>query len=157
MDRSPIKVLLADDHPLVRAGIRATLCGEPDLVLVGEADNGRDARRFAEDVRPDVLLLDLSMPGGPAAVETVAYLRENCPEVRVVILTAYYDDAYIRGLIQAGVAGYILKDEVPEAVVRALHAVAQGGTWFSRSMVAKLALRPLTICPPLRPDAPQPT
>lgn len=141
MDNSPIRVLLADDHPLVRAGIRATLCGEPDLIFVGEAANGIEARSLSEELEPDVLLLDLSMPG-PPAVETVTYLRERCPNTKVLILTAYDDDAYVRGLIKAGVAGYILKDEVPEAVVRALHSVRDGGTWFSRPLMQRLAKTP---------------
>lgn len=137
MDNAPIRVLLADDHPLVRAGIRATLCGEPDLVFVAEAADGLEARRLTEELEPDVLLLDLSMPG-PSAIETVTYLREHCPRVKVLILTAYDDDAYIRGLVSAGVAGYVLKDEVPEAVVRALHSVMQGDTWFSRPLMQRL-------------------
>jgi DNA-binding NarL/FixJ family response regulator len=142
MGNSPIRVLLADDHPLVRAGIRATLCNEPDLIFVGEAADGYEARRLAVELRPDVLLLDLSMPG-PPAVETVTYLRQHCPDVKVLILTAYDDDAYVRGLINAGVAGYILKDEVPEAVVRALHSVMQGDTWFSRPLMQRLTQNPL--------------
>ena len=141
MDNTPIRVLLADDHPLVRAGIRATLCNESDIVFVGEAADGVEARRLTEEREPDVLLLDLSMPG-PSAIETVTYLRERCPGVKVLILTAFDDDAYVRGLVNAGVAGYILKDEVPEAVVHALHTVVEGGTWFSRHLMKKLTQPP---------------
>lgn len=142
MDSTPIRVLLADDHPLVRAGIRATLSSETDIVVVGEAADAMEAQRLAEEVQPDVLLLDLSMPG-PSATETVTYLRERCPKVRVLILTAFDDDAYVRGLVNAGVAGYVLKDEVPEAVSCALRAVVAGGTWFSRHLMQRLAQNPL--------------
>ena len=142
MDNTPIRVLLADDHPLVRAGIRATLSSETDIVVVGEAADTMEAQRLAEEVQPDVLLLDLSMPG-PSATETVTYLRERCPKVKVLILTAFDDDAYVRGLVNAGVAGYVLKDEVPEAVSCALRAVVAGGTWFSRHLMQKLAQDPM--------------
>jgi DNA-binding NarL/FixJ family response regulator len=134
----PIRVLLADDHPLVRAGIRTTLAGEEDVALVGEATDGHEAQRLCQTLRPDVLLLDLNMPG-PSPFETVACLRGCCPETRVLILTAYDDDAYIHGLTAAGVAGYVLKDEAAEAVVCAIRATAEGGTWLSRPVVEKLA------------------
>jgi DNA-binding NarL/FixJ family response regulator len=137
-----IRVVLADDHPLMRAGIRATVAAEPDMALVGEAVDGREAQRLCQEHNPDVLLLDLNMPG-PSAFETVAYLREHCPQVKVIVLTAYDDDAYVHGLVAAGVAGYVLKDEIEEAVVRAIRTVMQGDTWFSRTVVEKLA-RPAT-------------
>ena len=135
-----VRILLADDHPLVRSGVRVTLGDEPDLLVVGEATDGLQARRMALDVQPNVLLLDLSMPGPPAH-ETVIYLRQHCPQTKVLILTAYDDDAYVQGLVAAGVAGYVLKDEMPETVVSALRTVVQGDTWFSSSLLGRLGRR----------------
>jgi DNA-binding NarL/FixJ family response regulator len=140
MDANTITVVLADDHPLVRAGMRTTLSAQSDIALVGEAADGFEAQHLCRELQPDVLLLDLNMPG-PRPVDTVAALRQLCPSVKVLILTAYDDDAYIRGLVGAGVAGYVLKDEAPETVVVAIRAVMQGGTWFSRPVIAKLANR----------------
>ncbi len=133
-----IRVLLADDHPLVRAGIRATLTAEPDLTVVGEAINSHEVQRLCQELDPDVLLLDLNMPG-PSPAKTVAYVREQCPELRVLVLTAYDDDAYVRGMVAAGVSGYVLKDEAPQMLVRAIRAVMEGNHWFSRPLVEKLA------------------
>jgi DNA-binding NarL/FixJ family response regulator len=133
-----IRVLLADDHPLVRAGIRSVLTAEEDIALVGEAVDGDQVLRLCQELEPDILLLDLNMPG-PSPFETVAYLRQHCPAVKVLVLTAYDDDAYVHGLTAAGVAGYVLKDEVPETVVRAIRAVEDGDTWLSRPVVEKLA------------------
>jgi DNA-binding NarL/FixJ family response regulator len=137
-----IRVLLADDHPLIRAGIRTILTTEPDVRLVGEAIDGTDAQHLCRTLQPDVLLLDLNMPG-PSPAETVAVLRTECPAVHVLVLTAHDDDAYVRALVAAGVDGYVLKDDATEAVVRAIHAVMQGDTWFSRPVMDKLA-RPET-------------
>lgn len=132
-----IKVLLADDHPLVRSGIRTTLSADSDVRLVGEATNSNDVRALCHSLEPDVLLLDLNMPG-PRPVETVTYLRQHCPTLKVVVLTAYDDDAYVRGLLAAGVAGYVLKDEAPETVLKAVRTVVNGGTWFSQTIVQGL-------------------
>ena len=134
----PIRVLLADDHPLVRAGLRATVASARDIAIVGEATTGDEAQRLCRELAPDIVLLDLHMPGPPPGA-TAAYLREHCPTTRVLILTAHDDDAYVRGLLAAGVAGYMLKDEVPEILLQAIRAVAQGGTWFSQAIAAKLA------------------
>jgi DNA-binding NarL/FixJ family response regulator len=132
-----IHVLLADDHPLIRAGIRSILAAESDLTLVGEATTGDEAQRLCQELQPEVLLLDLQMPGLPPS-EIVSYLREHCPSVSVLILTAYDDNAYVHDLAGSGIVGYVLKDEAPEAVVQAIRTVVQGGTWFSRSVIEKL-------------------
>ncbi|MCL4486640.1 MAG: response regulator transcription factor [Chloroflexi bacterium] len=151
MDRT-IRVLLADDHPLVRAGIRTTLVAESDLALVGEATTGDEARRMCLESKPDVLLLDVQMPG-PAAVQTVGFLRAECPEVKIVILTAHDSDTYVRGLISAGAAGYVLKDEAPQVVVRAIRTVMEGDTWFSKPVVEKMARLGRGDVPGSKPDA----
>ncbi len=146
----PIRVVLADDHPLVRAGIRATLTAEPDLILMGEATDGYEAQRLCRELKPDVLLLDLNMPG-PLSTETIACVRDYCPDTFVVVLTAHDDDAYVRGLLAAGVSGYVLKDEASEAVVRAIRSVMQGNNWFSRAVVEKLVKERIGGLAPAKP------
>jgi two-component system response regulator DevR len=95
-----------------------------------------------------VLVLDLHMPG-PQARDTVAYVQGHCPDLKVLVLTAYDDDAYVSGLVASGVAGYVLKDEVPEAIVRAVHSIVQGDRWYSDAIVRKLARQKLQ---PIRED-----
>lgn len=131
-----VRVLLADDHPLVRSGIRATLAAEADIVVVGEATNGAEVQALTKEFRPDLLILDLSMPG-PSPLETIACVRQMSPETRVLVLSAYDDDAYVRSAIGVGVDGYLLKDEATEALVRAVTSVVQGDTWFSRAVMQK--------------------
>lgn len=137
MKREPISVVLADDHPLIRSGLRMALESAEGIQLLGEATNGPEARQMAQELQPAVLLLDLSMPGPPAA-ETIAWLARHCPQVRILVLTAYDDDIYVRDAVGAGALGYILKDEPPETVLRAIRAVQAGDTWFSRRVIAKL-------------------
>lgn len=136
-----IRVLLADDHPVVRAGVRAMLAGEPDIEIAGEAVTGNEAQDLYATLEPDVLLLDLSMPGPPAA-ETVRFLHSQSLPVHVVMLTAYRDEAAVRELVRLGVEGYVLKDDEPEAVAAAIRRVAAGGTWFSPHVMAALTQRP---------------
>lgn len=134
---TPIRVLLADDHPLVRAGLRATVATAADINVIGEATTGDQVLGLCQTLQPDIVLLDLQMPGPPPG-RTVADLRAHCPAVRVLVLTAHDDDAYVQGLLAAGVAGYVLKDEVPETLLHAIRGVARGGAWFSQAIVAKL-------------------
>jgi DNA-binding NarL/FixJ family response regulator len=135
-----IRVLIADDHPLIRSGLCTALQAEPGIVVAGEASDGDEAQRQCAILQPDVLVLDLNMDG-PPAVATLASMRELCPRTRALILSAYDDDVYVRSLVLAGAMGYVLKDEAPEALVQAVRTVAQGGTWFSRPLVENLVLQ----------------
>lgn len=137
----PIRVLLADDHPLVRVGIQTALAASNDVQLVGEAADGHTALRMLAEQPCDVLLLDLNMPG-PKPLETVMFVRQRYPGTKILILSAHDDDAYIRSLVAAGVSGYVLKDEALEAVVRAIGTVHGGGTWFSWPVIEKLVKPP---------------
>ena len=147
--REAVRVVLADDHPLIRSGLCARLASEPDIVVVGEASNGEEAQAACRSLDVDVLVLDLNMPGPPAAA-TVAYVQEHFPAIRVLVLTAYDDDVYVRGLVAAGVSGYILKDEAPDALVHAVRTVAHGGASFSRSIVSILT----QLTQPAKPQRP---
>lgn len=137
-----IRVLLVDDHPLVRTGIRILIASADDITLVGEATNGYEARQKAVETQPDILLMDLRMPG-PPTTEVIAYVREHCPNTRVLVLTAYDDEVYVRKMINTRVSGYLLKEEAPETVIRAIRAIMNGNTWFSRSVMEKLAHQPV--------------
>jgi DNA-binding NarL/FixJ family response regulator len=95
----PIRVLIADDHPFIRQGIRTTLAGAGDIIVVGEAVDGHQVQRLCRELRPDVVLLDLSMPGA-SAYETVMHLRMRCPATRVLVLSAYDDDVYVRSMLR---------------------------------------------------------
>lgn len=133
----PTTVMLADDHPAVRAGIRAALGAEPDIDVIAEVGTREEARSRSLALHPDVLVLDLSMPG-PPLLEVVADLRVRLPAMQIVVLTAYDTAAQARELLSLGVGGYILKDEPLEAVVRAVRAVAHGETHISRAILAKV-------------------
>jgi DNA-binding NarL/FixJ family response regulator len=140
-------VLLADDHPLVRTGIRTALSVAPGVVLVAEATTGHEAQQLCQQYQPNVLLLDLHMPG-PPPLETVRYVQTHTPLVRVLILTAYDDDVYVKDMLRVGVAGYILKDVATESIVQAIYTVAQGGTWLSQSIAEKLVQWSTGVHPP---------
>lgn len=132
-----VQVLLAEAHPLLRADIRSALNGERDLELVGEVIDGYEARRLSQTLTPDVLLMDLNI-SGPIVADTIAYLRLHSPSVKVIVLSGGNDEGSIQTLLAAGMAGYLLKDELPEPVVPAIRSVVQGGTWFSRLVMEQL-------------------
>lgn len=150
-----IRVLIADDHPLIRTALRGTLAPAPDISVSGEASNGTETLQRCQQLRPDVLLLDLSMPG-PSALDIVAGLRGSMPTTYILVLTAFDDDAYIRPLMNAGIHGYLLKDEAPDVIVQAIRSVSQGLHWYSPVVLADLS-RHLKGVPPgfiagLHPD-----
>ena len=125
-----IRLLIADDHPVVRDGLRAMLATQPDMELVGEAATGTQAVAQARALRPDVVLMDLQMPelDGPDAIAT---LREQAPEVRVLVLTTYGTDADITRAVDAGATGYLLKDAPREQLFGAIRAAARGESVLS--------------------------
>ena len=120
----PIRLVLADDHAIVRDGLRTLIANAGDVEVIGEADNGHDAARMAAELRPDVILIDISMPGGGAdAAERIA---QAAPDVRVLVLTMHDDRAHLSRMLEAGAAGYVLKHAAPEELMRAIRAVCAG-------------------------------
>lgn len=134
---APIRVLLADDHAVVRGGLRALLEEQPGLVVVGEAGDGDEAWRQACALDPDVLVLDLSMPGVGGA-DAAERIRRDCPHVRVLALTMHEERGYVARLLRAGAAGYVLKRTAPNDLVRAIRAVAAGGTYVDPALAGAL-------------------
>lgn len=124
---TPISVLLVDDHPIVRAGVRSLFDQRDDVRVVGEAASGKEAVTLARHLHPDVVLCDLRLGTGLDGVQTTAVLRSLDPAPAVLILTTFDRDAEILGAIEAGAAGYLLKDIAPEEIVRAVRQAAFGG------------------------------
>jgi DNA-binding NarL/FixJ family response regulator len=124
-----IRVVLADDHPVVLAGIKALLQAAPEISLAGEATTGTAAFELICGLKPDVAVIDISMPdlNGIALAQRVA---ETCPEVKLLALTVHEDRAYIQPLLQAGARGYLLKRSAAEDLVRAIRAIAAGGVYL---------------------------
>jgi len=133
----PIRVLLADDHVLVRQGIRQFLDEAADIEVVAEADDGAEALRLIETVEPDVAVLDIRMPE-VTGVEATRRIKQHIPDVRVLILTAYDDDPYIFALLQAGADGYVLKTSRAEALVQAVRDVHSGTAALSPEIATKV-------------------
>jgi NarL family two-component system response regulator LiaR len=125
MSTSPIRVLIADDHVIVRKGIRALLATEPDVEVVGEAGDGTEALVQVQALRPDVVLMDLVMPGVDG-IEATRQITAGHPDVRVLVLTSFAADDKVFPAIKAGALGYLLKDTGPEDLVRAIRQVYRG-------------------------------
>ncbi len=137
---APIKVVLADDHVVVRIGIRNLLSRSPDIAVIGEASNGVEAIQLVGDLRPDVLLLDMEMPELDG-VEVARRLRAAKSPVKILALSAYNDKQYILSMFDQGAAGYLTKDEAPEKIIEAIRGVAAGEQgWMSRKVAARLAV-----------------
>lgn len=136
----PIRLILADDHALLRQGTAELLRREPDLEVIGEASNGLEAVELASSLRPDLVAMDVRMPA-LSGLEATRRLREIAPEVRVLVLTAYDEDQYVFSLLQAGASGYLLKSAPVSELVKAIHRVCQGDTPLDPLIAHKLVLR----------------
>jgi NarL family two-component system response regulator LiaR len=135
-----IRVVIADDHTVVRKGIRDLLSDEDDIAVVGEARNGHEAVDLALALQPDVVVMDIAMPE-LSGVEATRLLRAQAPAVRVLVLTAYDDDPYIYGLLDAGASGYILKTAESREIVRAVRATAAGQSAIDPAVAPRLIAR----------------
>ena len=131
------RILLADDHAILRAGLRLLINGQPDLEVIAEADNGVKVLSLAEEMSPDLVLLDLTMPG-LGGLDVLRALKQVSPESRVLILTMHDDESYLRQALSLGAAGYVLKKAVDSELLNALRAVARGETYIYSAMVSKL-------------------
>jgi DNA-binding NarL/FixJ family response regulator len=133
----PLRVLIADDHPLFRAGMRALLEAVPDLEVVGAASSGDAALALAEGVQPDVVLMDLQMPG-LGGIEATRRIVEACPTTAVLVVTMFEDDYSVFTAMRAGARGYVLKDADEEEVLRAIRAVGHAEAIFSPAIARRL-------------------
>jgi DNA-binding NarL/FixJ family response regulator len=125
-----LTVLLADDHPIVRQGLRAVLGTEPDIELVGEASDGTSAVKLAAQLKPAVVVLDLMLPG-TSGLEAARQLRKRMPDVRIVILSMHSDPAYVREAMRAGVDAYVAKEAGGDELIQAVRAAAEGRRYLS--------------------------
>ncbi len=147
----PIRVVVVDDHAIVRKGITALLATEPGIQVVGEASNGSEALEQAKTLKPDVMLMDLVMPQMDG-IEAILQIKASQPDVRILVLTSFAADDKVLPAIKAGALGYLLKDSSPEDLVQAIRQVYRGESWLHPT-IARKVLQELTR-PAERPPAP---
>jgi DNA-binding NarL/FixJ family response regulator len=135
-----IRIIVADDHPVVRSGLRALLASQPDFEIAGEADNGEEAARLAISLVPDLILMDLQMPvlDGLGAIKLI---RARLPDANILVLTTYGTDADILPALEAGAIGYLLKDTPPEQLFQAVRSVASGEMALAPRVAEKVTQR----------------
>jgi two-component system response regulator NreC len=143
----PTTVVIADDHAVVRKGLRLLVDAEPELQVVAEAGTVPDALRMVWAHRPDVLILDLNMPGG-SSLEAIPAIREQAPATAIVVLTMQDSPAFARGALQAGAAGYVLKEAADEELLGAIRMARDGETYLNPRLGARLAAQPGPVGPP---------
>lgn len=146
----PVRILIADDHGLLRAGLRALLNAEPDLQVVDEAADGPQALNLIQKLQPDVVLLDIGLPG-LSGIEVTRRLQKTLPRVRVLILTVHEDESLLREAIRAGAAGYIVKRAVESELIDAIRAVWRGNQYVHPAMTHALLK---DLAPPLANNEP---
>jgi DNA-binding NarL/FixJ family response regulator len=132
-----IKVLLADDHVVVRAGTRQLIERHPDITVIGEASNGQEAVQLAEELEPDVVVMDVRMPG-MSGIEATKKIKADNPDMAVLVLTAHDDDEYVFALLQAGANGYLLKTAEADELVKAIRTVVTGQLALTPTVAGKV-------------------
>lgn len=152
MTASAVRVVLADDQPLVRAGLRVLMADTPGIEVVGEAGTGAEAVQLARDVCPDVVVMDIRMPGMDG-IEATRLITAELESTRVLVLTTFDDDDYVYGALRAGASGFLVKDMALEDILAAIHVVATGDGLIApsvtRRLIAEFAARP-EPAPPVR-------
>ena len=136
-----ITIIVADDHRVVREGLRMVLSSEEDMEVIGEASDADEARRRVSGLKPAALVLDLNMPGTPS-LEMIPALREACPETAVVVLTMHNDPAFAREAFNQGARGYLVKNSASDELVDAVRKVVAGGTYINPELGARVATEP---------------
>jgi DNA-binding NarL/FixJ family response regulator len=132
-----LRVLLADDHVVVREGLKRLIDEQPDILVVGEAGDGAATIQKVQELKPDVIVMDISMPGMNGLVATKK-LKELRPDIVIVTLTRHADDAYLQELLRAGASGYVLKQSAPSELIQAIRAAAAGGQYLDSTLTARV-------------------
>src|SRR5712691_5599746 len=135
--KNKLRIFLADDHSILREGLRSLVNAQPDMEVVGEADNGRTAWRQARELEPDVIVMDVSMPilNG---IKATTLIRRVCKNVKVLVLTVHEDQGYLRQLLEAGAAGYVLKKAAADELINGIRVVAAGGVYLDPTQAGKV-------------------
>jgi len=149
--KTPIKVMLVDDHPIVRKGIGSCLARRPNLAIVGEAGDGQEALRKAKELAPDIIMMDMDMPNMDGLAVTQA-LRREMPRVKVLVLSMHRHSEAVLRILQSGAVGYVLKDATPDELVLAIETVHAGQTFYSPD-IARIALNQFVRGPGEGPNA----
>lgn len=139
----PIRILIADDHAVVRSGLRALFQADPELEVVGEANDGTEALRLAETLNPDMILLDITMPPEDG-INTARRLKEKHPELVVLFLTMHEDESLLHEALRAGAAGYVIKRAEESEIIQAIHVASRGDIYVHPAMTRALLQQPIT-------------
>jgi two-component system response regulator NreC len=139
----PIRILIADDHVVVRSGLRALLSAAPDIEVVGEAEDGIETLRLADALHPDTVLLDITMPP-ENGIKTARRLKVKHPEIKVLFLTMHEDESLLHEALRVGAAGYVIKRAEESEIIQAIHAASHGDIYVHPAMTRALLHRPVT-------------
>jgi DNA-binding NarL/FixJ family response regulator len=134
---STLRIFLADDHVVLREGLRSLVNAQSDMMVVGEAGNGRTALQQAREIQPDVVIMDVSMPD-LNGIQVTERLKRSCQKIMVLILTAHDDSGYLRQLLEVGASGYVLKKAAADDLIKAIRVVSAGGVYLDPSLAGKV-------------------